>query len=482
MKRIEHQQRSWLMAAGFVPFVFLAGCAVGPNYKPPQTSVANSFANAPTNVVSLDEGALATWWRGFNDARLDRLVDRAMTNNHDLRIATANLKEARALRRLATFDFAPTVQANAGYANSLLSKAAALPSTPRDAREIELYDASFDAAWELDFFGRVRRSVQAANAQDDSVEATRLDMLVSVIAEVARNYFELRGVQNQLAVARKNADVQTETLKITQSRLDGGRGTDFDVSRSRSLLNLTLSTIPPLEAAIQKTIYRIAVLTGQQPTALTTDLFAPVPLPSVIPPLALSNPEFLLRRRPDIRAAERSLAAASARIGIATADLFPRVTFIGSVGLQAETLAGLGKNGADTGNFGPRITWASLDLGRVQARIKAADARTEASLAFYERTVLTALVETEGALVDFGQEQSRQQFLATSAEASQKATDLAHQRYEGGVTDFLSVLDAERTLLEAQDRLAASQTRTATAFVAVYKALGGGVPVTGVKQ
>jgi len=476
MKRIEHQGHGWFLAIGILPIALLAGCAVGPNYKRPQTSVANSFANAPSNAVTADEKAVATWWKGFNDARLDSLVDRAITNNHDLRIATANLKEARALRRLTTFDLAPTVVGNAGYANSLLSKAAAPPGTPRDARQGEFYDASFDATWELDLFGRVRRSVQAANAQVGSVEATRLDVLVSVTAEVARNYFELRGLQNQLAVARKNADVQAETLKITQSRLDGGRGTDFDVSRSRSLLNLTLSTIPPLEAAIQKTIYRIAVLTGQQPTTLTPELSLPEPLPSTMPTFALGDPAALLRRRPDIRAAERSLAAATARIGVATADLFPRVTFIGSAGLQAETFAGLGKSGADTWNFGPRISWAALDLGRVQARIKAADARTEASLAFYERTVLTALEETEGALVDFGQERSRQQFLATSAEASQKAADLAHQRYEGGVSDFLSVLDAERTLLEAQDRLAASQTRTVTALVAVYKALGGGVP------
>src|SRR5204862_146102 len=290
--------------------------------------------------------ALAIWWKGFADVELDGLVDRAIAHNHDLRIAAANLKEARALRRLTTFDLAPTVQGNAGYQNGLLSKSAALPGASRGNREFELYDASFDATWELDLFGRVRRSVQAANAQLGSVEATRLDVLVSVTAEVARNYFELRGLQNQLAVARRNPDV------------------------------------------------------------------------------------------------------------------------------QAETFAGLGKSGADTWNFGPRITWAALDLGRVHARIKAADARTEASLAFYERTVLTALEETEGTLVDFGQEQSRQQFLQTSAEASQKAADLAHQRYEGGVTDFLSVLDAERTLLEAQDRLAASQTRTVTALVAVYKALG----------
>ena len=475
MKRIE--QPGWL-AIAFALSALLSGCAVGPNYKRPQTSVASSFANTPTHADSADETTLAAWWKGFHDGKLDGLVDRAIAHNLDLRIAMANLKEARALRRLTTYDLAPTVQANAGYANELLSKAAAPPGASRGAREFELYDASFDATWELDFFGRVRRSVQAANAQLGAAEATRLDVLVSVTAEVARNYFELCGLQNQLAVARRNADVQTETLKITQSRLDGGRGTDFDVSRSRSLLNLTLSTIPPLEAGIKKTVYRIAVLTGQQPTALTAELSAPEPLPSAMPILTLGDPAALLRRRPDIRAAERSLAAATARIGVANADLFPRVTFIGSVGFQADTFAGLGKSGADTWSFGPRITWAALDLGRVQARIKAADARTEASLAFYERTVLTALEETEGALVDFAQEQSRQQFLVTSAQASQNAANLAHQRYEGGVTDFLSVLDAERTLLEAQDRLAASQTRTATAFVAIYKALGGGVPVT----
>jgi multidrug efflux system outer membrane protein len=459
----------------------LSGCAVGPNYKPPHTSAAPSFANSPTNAVSADETALATWWKGFNDAKLDGLVDQAIAHNHDLRIATANLKEARALRRFSTFDLAPTIQANAGYANSLLSEAAALPGATRDDREVEFYDASFDAMWELDFFGRVRRSVQAANAELGAVEATRLDVLVSVTSEIARNYFELRGLQNQLTVARTNAGVQGETFELAKSLLDGGRGTDFDVSRSRSLLNLTLSTIPPLEAAIKKTIHRIAVLTGQQPTALTTELSEHAPLPTALPALALDNPEALLRRRPDIRAAERSLAAATARIGIATADLFPRVTFIGSIGLQAGTFAGLGKSSADTWNFGPRITWAALDLGRVQARIKAADARSEASLAFYERTVLAALEETEAALVDFGHEQSRQRFLEVSAEASQQAANLARQRYQGGVADYLSVLDAERTLLEAQDRLAASQTRTVTALVAVYKALGGGLPLTGAK-
>src|SRR5258707_680903 len=257
MKRIEQ-----ICLPLLVLLALISGCAVGPNYKQPQTSVAGSFVNSPTTAVTADQATLATWWKGFNDPKIDALIDEAIAHNHDLRIATANLKEARALRRLTTFDLAPTVQGNAGYQNGLLSKSAALPGASRGARESELYDASFDATWELDLFGRVRRSVQAANAQLGSVDATRLDVLVSLIAEVARNYFELCGLQNQLSVAGRNADVQTETLKITQSRLDGGRGTEFDVSRSRALLNLTLSTIPPLEAGIQKSIYRIAVLTG----------------------------------------------------------------------------------------------------------------------------------------------------------------------------------------------------------------------------
>ena len=451
----------------------LAGCmSSGPNYKSPQTAVAGSFGNAPASAASPDEKMLGVWWKGFHDAKLDSLIEHAIKNNHDLRIATANLKEARALRQLKTFDLAPTVTANSGYTNTLISRAAAPAGASRDAREAQLFDAGFDASWELDLFGRVRRSVKAANADVEAFEATRFDVLVSVISEVARNYFELHGLQNQLAVARKNAEVQKDTLKLNESRLQGGRGTEFDVERSRSLLNLTLASIPPLEGAIQKTIYRISVLMGEQPLALKAELSNPELLPSVLPEIAIGDPAALLRRRPDIRAAERSLASTTEKIGIATADLFPRVTFVGSMSVQADTFSGLTK-GAGAYNFGPRITWAALDLGRVRSRIKAAHIRAEAALASYERTVLAALEETEGALVDFGEEKSKEQFLEASSQAAQKAADLARQRYDAGSADYLSVLDAQRTLLEAQDRLAASQTRTVTSLVAVYKALGG---------
>jgi outer membrane protein, multidrug efflux system len=413
----------------------------------------------------------AFWWRGFQDNTLNQLVDQALANNHDLRVATARLREARALRSETTFDRYPTVTSQASYTRQRLSEAV----TPAGGdRDIELYDAGFDASWELDFFGRVRRSIEASSAAVGAAEASRQDVMVSLLAEVARNYFELRGTQNQLAVAQRNAENQRQTLDLTIALLEGGRGTELDTSRAEAQLTSTLASIPPLETAVKQAIYRLGVLIGQQPTALELELSAPLPLPMLPTLVALGRPDDLLRRRPDIRVTERNLAAATADVGVATADLFPRVTFTGSVAVQTGSFLGFGKGGSDTFVLGPSIFWAAFDLGRVRARIRAADARTEAALAQYEQRVLVALEETENALVDFTRQQARRDLLQASAQASEKAVHLARQRYQFGVADFLTVLDAERTLLEAQDRLAESETRTATALVAVYKALGGG--------
>ena len=345
---------------------------------------------------------------------------------------------------------------------------------PGGDRDIELYDVGFDASWELDFFGRVRRSIEASSAAVGAAEASRQDVIVSLLAEVARNYFELRGAQNRLAVARRNAENQRQTLDLTIALLEGGRGTELDTSRAEAQLTSTLASIPPLETTVKQAMYRLGVLIGQQPTALEAELSEPLPLPALPTLVALGKPDDLLRRRPDIRVTERNLAAATANIGVATADLFPRITFTGSVALQAGSFVGLVKGGSDTFAIGPGIFWAAFDLGRVRARIRAADARTEAALAQYEQRVLLALEETENALVSFTRQQARRDLLQASAQASEKAQNLARQRYQFGVADFLTVLDAERTLLEAQDRLADSETLTATALVAVYKALGGG--------
>ncbi len=454
----------------------IAGCAVGPNYKPRRADAPAAFSNgAATNLTSAD--AVAAWWRGFNDERLNSLIDRSLTNNHDVRIAAANLKESRALRRQTQFDLLPTITPRAGYTRTLTSQAAAF-GFPRQLREVGLYDVGFDATWEIDLFGHVRRSVEANTAAMQAAEANLQDARVSLIGEVARNYFELRGVQNQLAVARRNSDNQRETLHITQARLDGGRGTQLDVARASAQLNNTLASIPALQQAVTHAVHRLSVLAGQQPTALAAELQDAAPMPGLPALVAIGNPDSLLRRRADVRAAERNLAAATARIGIDTADLFPRVTFNGQLGLQAGNIAGLDKGGADAWSFGPRITWAALDYGHVHARIKAAGARAEAALAIYQRTILTTLEETEDALVDFGQEQARRDYLREAVNSSETAATLARQRFDNGATDFLTVLDAERVLLEAEDQYAQSQTRTATALIAVYKALGGGWEVS----
>jgi outer membrane protein, multidrug efflux system len=450
----------------------MAGCSVGPDYKAPKISVPPSFANGAQAQYTSSQ-PVTNWWRGFNDPELDKLIDAAAASNLDLRIATANLLEARALRLGAKSDFFPVISGDASYSNDKFSQAGLFGATGVGRQE-ELYAVGFDSVWELDIFGRVRRSVQAATASVQAAQASRRDVLVSLTSEVARNYFELRGAQNELEVLRRNAGNETETLKITQGRLDAGSGTDLDVARARAQLNNNLAAIPPAEAAIAHAIHRLGVLTGRQPTALTGELNIPAPMPRFPEMVAIGNPEQLLRRRPDIRAAERNLAASTAGIGVATADLFPRVTFIGDIGLQAMSFSGLGGPASDTRSFGPAITWAALDIGHVRSRINAAGAVAAAGLAQYEKTVLTALEETENALVDFGRIRARRDFLAESVQASQAASDLAHARYNDGAADFLTVLDAERVLLEAQDQLAQTETQTATALVAVYKALGGG--------
>jgi multidrug efflux system outer membrane protein len=461
-----------VVAVALVPCLLglLSGCVVGPDYNMPQTQMPEAFTNQLQEGLSTD--AVETWWwRGFQDDRLNQLVELALTTNHELRVATARIREARALLSETEFDRYPMVTSQASYTRQRASEAVAPPVGDRD---IELYDAGFDATWELDFFGGVRRSVEASAAEVGAAAANRRDVIVILLSEVARNYFELRGSQNQLAVARRNAANQQQTLDLTVALLEGGRGTELDTSRAEAQLQSTLASIPPLETAIKAAMYRLGVLIGQPPTALEPELSEPQPLPTLPTRVALGRPDDLLRRRPDIRVAERNLAAATARVGVATADLFPRVFLTGSIGLQATSLTGLGAGGSDTFAVGPGIFWAAFDLGRVRARVRAADARTEAAFAQYEQRVLLALEDTENALVDFTRQQTRRDLLYASAQASERAQNLARERYQFGVADFLTVLDAERTLLAAQNQLADSEIRTAAALVAVYKALGGG--------
>lgn len=450
----------------------VTGCAVGPNYREPRQSVPANFSNAAQPAMSEGE-VVAQFWTLLNDPTLDRLVGDALGANKDLARAVGNLQASRAAARFTGFDTFPTVTAGGSYSRTLVS-GNQLPGLSREQRTIDTYDAGFDATWELDFFGRVRRSKEAARADVGAAEATLRDAIVSVTAEVARNYCVLRGLQDQLAVAERNEGNQRQTLDLTQVRLDAGRGTQLDVSRAAAQLATTEATIPPLRASIATTIHRLSVLTGRQPTVLAPELSASQPMPTLPALNALGGPEALLRRRPDVRIAERNLAAATARIGVSVADLFPRITFVGSAGYDAGSSRDLGSSASQTYSVGPSITWAAFDLGRVRARIGIARAETDIAVAGYEAAVLNALEDTENSLVTFGESQRREATLERAATQSTTAARLARQRFEGGLSDFLSVLQAERDALAAQDSLAQGRTQTATSLIAVYKALGGG--------
>lgn len=459
-------------AAAFVLISGLCGCKVGPDYARPEMEIAPRFDNSANRLFTADP-AEAAWWNAFNDPILTRLITEANEANHDLRIADANLRETRELLMQARLDLYPVVPARAGVNRVRVSEVAA-PGLDSDARTSNFFFAGFDATWELDVYGRVRRSIEARRADLESLEAVRRDVAVLVAAEVARNYFLLRGGQDRLRVLHENAVNQHRTYDLTMSLLQGGRGTELDTSRALAQLEATLANIPLQEAQVRQAIYRLGVLTARDPQTLVPELDQYAPLPELPTTVPVGDPGALVRRRPDVIAAERRLAAATARIGVQTADLYPRLTFEGSFGLEAQNAGDLIDGGAATSTFGPRLRWAAFDLGRVRAQIRAANARADGELAAFEVTVLEALEETDGTLIQYSSELERRDHLESANEASRTAAELARKRYQQGVDDFLTVLDAERRQLEAEDQLADSRIRCATALVAVYKALAGG--------
>jgi multidrug efflux system outer membrane protein len=455
----------------FGVMAFAAGCVVGPDYRRPEPQLDPTFEGSSL-VESTAAQTGQQWWKEFGDPLLDELVSEAQASNRSIAAAEARLKEARANRRDQSWGFwpSPTVQ---GSATSRRQSLGGTPGGMPVERNYDLYEAGFDASWEIDLFG-YKRGNQALKATRDIAIASRDDVRLSVVAEVARNYLELRGAQQRLAVAERNAANQRRALDLVQARLDAGRGTALDTARAEAQIETTLSMVPPLEAAVARARHRIEVLVGKRPGQLAERLGTVASLPALPATIAMDDPASLLRRRPDLRVAERRLAATSALIGVATAELFPRITLNGAIGVQALSLDGLGDSGNDYRRFGPSISWAFLDVGRVRERIKAAGARHEEAFANYEQTVLQALEDVENALSDFSRERRRQEHLAAAARASVLAGDLATQRFEGGVSDFLAALDANRTAFEAEDLLAQSQTAAATALVALYKALGAG--------
>ena len=465
--------------AAFLLSAALAGCASAPGYRPPEVSVPAAFRETRDTIVQVPDTQTAVTatasWPDVGDTTLARLMKEVARANLDVRAAEARVLGARSARTEAAFDLAPTVTLGGGYTRQRLS-AAAFPIGTGTFPDQDIWDGGFDASWELDLFGRVRRNVQAQGAFVAVTQEDLRDMQVSLTAELARAYFELRGAQEQLSVAQRNAENQRRTLLVTRQRLDAGRGTAFDTERAQAQLSFTLASIPPLESRVRQAQYQIGVLVGRPPAAVAAELDAVAPLPALPATLLVTSPDSVVRQRPDVAAAERQLAVERALVGSAKADYLPRISLGGSAGYSASSFDALGDRGTFRYAVGPIISWPALNLGRVKARVDVSRAREAEAQAQYNQTVLRALQEVESSLVRYRTTRARVERIQDAASASERAAELARLRFSSGVADFLQVLDAERTQLEAQDQLAQGRTEAATAYAALYKALGGNWP------
>jgi multidrug efflux system outer membrane protein len=461
---------SILIAA--ITVLILAGCAaVGPDYArvepdaPPEWHTQLQGGLTP----GLPEPeTLANWWHALNDEELSSLEERAVNGNLDLKKARSRIREARALRGISKADLFPTLDASASATNYGSSE------NSTSINENKLYSAGFDAGWELDVFGGVRRSVEAAQADLEATQEDLYDVMVSLLAEVARNYVEVRTFQTALTVTESNITSQEETYELNRSRYQAGIINELAVQQSLYNLERTRSLIPALQTGLEAAKNRLAVLLGEKPGAVHGELAERKPIP--IPPVtvAVGVPAEAMRRRPDIRRAERNLAAQTARIGVATADLYPKFHLMGTLGLESVSTGNFFTSNSRTWSTTPGVSWNIFQGGAIRQNIKVQSARQEQSLIQYESTVLNAQEEVENVLVAYAKEQRRMKSLAAATSAAQSAVQLAQDQYKVGLVDFSNVLDAQRSLLSFQDQLAQSNGAVTSNLIRLYKALGGG--------
>lgn len=454
--------------------LLVIGCAsVGRDYESPQATIPAGWRE-PIGSPSKGAPDLAQWWRKLEDPVLDSLVERAVHGSLDLREALSRVREARALRGVAAADRFPTIDANMSYERGRLSETTASGQSFPSLGETDTYAAGLDAAWEIDLWGRVRRSVEAADADlEANIEDAR-DVAVTVVAETAIHYIELRAFQQRVALARTNVALQEQTFDLVRTRFESGLVGERDMAQAATNLEITRSLVPTLEFGLRAAENRLAVLLGLAPGELAAELAETQPIP--VPPaeVAIGVPADLLRRRPDVRRAERDLAAETARIGVAQGDLYPRFALSGNLGFESGDVSDLFEGDSQVFGVGPSLRWNVFDAGRLRRRVDAQDARAEQALVRWERAVLTALEESENAMTAFVREQSRRRSLATGAEHARLAVELAQAQYREGLSDFQPVLDSERTLADLEDGLAQSDAAITTNLVVLYKALGGG--------
>ncbi len=467
----------WSLLA--VALASASACAAGAGRAAPQIAMPPDWPQQVADAHANRE-ALAAWWTNFQDPLLDSLIVRAVHGNLDLRTAAARVREARAARGIAAAGALPQVEASARAGRAQRSDAVP-PFTSGSGvapvfgpRQQNLFEAGFDASWELDLFGGVRLDKEAALAEAQAAEEAQRDVLVTLLADVARTYVELRGTQRQLAILDDTLRSQRDTLGLVTARFEAGLATDLDVARAEALVAATASRRPVLLRLAGEAVHRLGVLLGRDPGALSAELADVAPIPPAPPAIPATLPSELLSRRPDLRRAERDVAAATARVGVARADLFPRFAILGGFGRRSTEAGDLGSAASQFWSIVPGVRWPILSGGRIRANIRVQDARQAQAVHAFEQAVLDALRDVVDALQAYARERERQDALRTSATASRRALDVAVERYTGGVENFLSVLDAQRSVHAADEAVAQSEQNLAVSLIAVYKSLGGG--------
>ncbi len=448
-----------------------AGCAVGPNYTAPDPRMPDAWHQDLVRGLDRGEANLQTWWTLLDDPVLTRLIDQAARHNLGLQGAAARVAEARARRGVARGAWFPTLGAAFSYARSQFSQELA---PPLGGNANDVFSTGVDSSWEIDIFGRIRRSVESADASLEATVEDYRDVMVTVLAEVALTYVDARTQQERIRYTEQNIETQRGSLDLTRARFKAGLVGELDVQQALENLSSTEAFLPQLEAALSRSIHALGVLLGEHPNALFAELTPPGPIPLPPDEILVGVPTDVLRQRPDIRAAERSLSASTARIGAATADLYPRLSLLGTFAFDALDAAKLFTGDASAFSVGPSIRWNLFDGGRVRANIDAEDAITQQALVVYEQTILDALLEVEDAMVDYARESERMDALERSAAAAEAAVNLVTTLYRTGLTDFQNVLDTERSQFVRQDELANSQGVVTQNLIRIYKSLGGG--------
>ncbi len=461
----------------------LVSCAVGPNYRAPQTVTPRHFVAALAPTASATPAPqpvtdLAQWWRTLNDPELDSLIDRSIRANLDIEMALTRLQEVRTQQAVLVGDALPEIAASAAAGRgtgSDLSRAGASPALRAADNKGSLTQirqvAGFAASWEIDLFGGYRRAIEAGKYDIQAAAASRSAVLISIVADVARSYVDMRGLQMRLAILRSNIATAEQSRDLEQTRFDRGLTNELDFQLANRELSTLQSELPLLLTAIKTSQYNIAVLLGQYPEDLAEELAKPGVLPSLPAAVDSGLPLDLLQRRPDIREAERQLAGATARIGVATANLFPHLALTGGLGTQS---ANTGAQGSHIWAFGPSVYWPLLDFGALDALVSVADLQAHERLIAYRKTIIAAVQDADSAIANFSAQQDRLIELQEAMVASERAVSLAQQRYDRGLTDFLNVVDAERQQYSLEDEYTASEQNAADAYIYLYKALGGG--------